>query len=211
MATSPSALETATGSTGQGAIAADEAGPLDWQEIRGSLRGDGEAFARLVRRYQQTMAAYLWRFSRDRGQCEELVHDVFVEAYLGLRNFRGEAPLLHWLRKIATRVGYRYWRRRARQRAEASARIQEWDRAARAEADVLDAAEAAAALHAVLERMSARDRLVLTLMYLEGCSVAEIAELSGWSATMVKVQAHRARARLKKLLTAAEETAMSQP
>jgi len=62
------------------------------------------------------------------------------------------------------------------------------------------AEEAAAAVHAVLERMSVRDRLVLTLMYLEECSVAETARLTGWSQTMVKVQAHRARGRLKKLL-----------
>jgi RNA polymerase sigma-70 factor, ECF subfamily len=40
----------------------------------------------------------------------------------------------------------------------------------------------------------------LTLFYLEGCAVAEIAELTGWSQTMVKVQTHRARNRLKKLL-----------
>lgn len=182
----------------------DEADPLDWQDIRASLEGDGEAYARLIHRYQPAIAAYLWRFARDRQRCEELVHDVFVEAYLGLRKFRGDAPLLHWLRKIATRVGYRYWRQRARQRAETAAPLQAWDGAARADPDALDAAEAAAALHAVLRQMSPRDRLVLTLMYLEGCSVAEIAALSGWSATMVKVQAHRARARLKKLLAEAE-------
>jgi RNA polymerase sigma-70 factor (ECF subfamily) len=45
-----------------------------------------------------------------------------------------------------------------------------------------------------------RDRLVLMLIYLEGCSVAEAAEATGWSRTMVKVQAHRARRRLRALL-----------
>jgi RNA polymerase sigma-70 factor (ECF subfamily) len=197
-------LTRSAGNAEQSDTAVNRADPLDWQDIRASLRGDGAAYARLVGRYQQAIAAYLWRFSRDRGRCEELVHDVFVEAYLGLRNFRGDAPLLHWLRKIATRVGYRYWQERTRRQAEASASIQAWDRAALAEPDALDAAEAAAALHALLRQMSARDRLVLTLMYLQGCSVAEIAQLSGWSATMVKVQAHRARQRLKKLLAQAE-------
>jgi RNA polymerase sigma-70 factor (ECF subfamily) len=45
---------------------------------------------------------------------------------------------------------------------------------------------------------------VLTLIYLEGCTSAEAAELTGWSRTMVKVQAHRARARLRKLMRAEE-------
>jgi RNA polymerase sigma-70 factor (ECF subfamily) len=41
---------------------------------------------------------------------------------------------------------------------------------------------------------------VLTLLYLEQCTVAEAAELCGWTQTMVKVQAYRARNRLRKLL-----------
>jgi RNA polymerase sigma-70 factor (ECF subfamily) len=198
-------LEATTSNNRPPDSAADHSDPLDRHDIRASLGGDGEAYARLVGRYQQTIASYLWRFVRDRGRCEELVHDVFVEAYLGLRNFRGDAPLLHWLRKIATRVGYRHWRQQARRKAQTAAAIQAWDGAVQTDVNALEAAEAAAMLHAVLERLSPRDRLVLTLMYLEGCSVAEIAQLSGWSGTMVKVQAHRARGRLKKLLLAAEK------
>ena len=142
----------------------------------------------------------MWRFTRDRRQWEELVQDVFVEAYLALRTFRGDAPLLHWLRTIATRVGYRYWRARARQQAEAPLPLQAWDGCAADDVAGSSAADAAAVVHAMLGRLSPRDRLVLTLMYLEECSVAEIARLVGWSQTMVKVQAHRARGRLRKLL-----------
>ena len=52
----------------------------------------------------------------------------------------------------------------------------------------------------MLEMMSHRDRLVLTLLYWDDCTVAEAAELAGWTQTMVKVQAHRARKKLKRLL-----------
>jgi RNA polymerase sigma-70 factor (ECF subfamily) len=51
-----------------------------------------------------------------------------------------------------------------------------------------------------LEQLPPRDRLVLTLLYLESRSVAEAAELAGWSESMVKVQAHRARQKLRALL-----------
>ncbi len=57
-----------------------------------------------------------------------------------------------------------------------------------------------------LEQLAPRDRLVLTLLYLESRSVAEAADLAGWSETMVKVQAHRARKRLRKLLETKEQT-----
>jgi RNA polymerase sigma-70 factor (ECF subfamily) len=55
-------------------------------------------------------------------------------------------------------------------------------------------------LHRVLDRLSPRDRLVVTLLYLENHSVADTASLTGWSQAMVKVQAFRARSKLRKLL-----------
>jgi RNA polymerase sigma-70 factor (ECF subfamily) len=176
----------------------------DWPDIRCTLGGDGEAYARLVRKYQGAIAAQMWRFCRQRSACEELTHEVFVEAYLSLRRYRGDAPLVHWLRRIATRVGYRYYQRQANQRNENTIGLQEWDQVnAPAEMknnlETIEAAEAAATVHALLAKLSPRDRLVLTLIYLEDCSVAEAAEMIGWSQTMVKVQAHRARKKLKKL------------
>lgn len=170
----------------------------DWQDVQASLGGDGEAFARLVRRYQQPIATTMWRFTRDRNRWDELVQEVFVEAYMSLGTYRAKAPLLNWLRKIAVRVGYRWWKQRARQQPTTS--IQGWDQAVEDHRAGQDAEDAAAVVHAMLARVSVRDRLVLTLMYLEDCSVAEIAGLTGWSQTMVKVQAHRARKRLKTLL-----------
>jgi RNA polymerase sigma-70 factor (ECF subfamily) len=55
-------------------------------------------------------------------------------------------------------------------------------------------------LHTVLDRLSPRNRLVVTLRYLEERSVEETAELTGWTQSMVKVQAWRARKKMKKLL-----------
>jgi RNA polymerase sigma-70 factor (ECF subfamily) len=55
-------------------------------------------------------------------------------------------------------------------------------------------------VHRVLAQLPPRDRLVLTLVYLQGCTIDEAATLAGWTRTMTKVQAHRARGKLKKLL-----------
>jgi RNA polymerase sigma-70 factor (ECF subfamily) len=184
---------------GQAADERQETAEVDWCDIRATLGGDGQAYARIIRRYQDQITSQMWRLSRRRPDCEQLVHDVFVEAFMSLRHFQGRAPLLHWLRKIATRVGYRYWKQQARLRRQATVALQDWHKSSPAD-QRLDEAEAASRVHALLAQLPPRDRLVLTLIYLEGCSVAEAAQRAGWSQTMTKVQAHRARKKLKKLL-----------
>ena len=164
-------------------------------DVRASRDGDADAFERLVRRHQSAIAVYMRRFSRDPSVLEELVQDVFVQAYFSLRSFKERAPFFHWLRRIATRVGYRFWRERSSQ-----PQAKPLDEEALKAPENSSPAEAAEVVHLLLERLAPRDRLVLTLMYLEELSVAEIAELTEWTRTAVKVRAHRARKRLEKLL-----------
>ena len=54
-------------------------------------------------------------------------------------------------------------------------------------------------MHRLLAQLPPRDRLVLTLRYLEECDVAETARRIGWTQTMVKVQTLRARKKLEKI------------
>lgn len=166
---------------------------MDVQLARG---GDGAAFRRIIERRQADIARMMWRFSRDRARHAELVQDVFVEAYLGLNGFRGQAPFLHWLRKIAVRVGYAHWRRMEREKHVSLEEAQPVS----VDSGEQDAREAAEQVHAALAKLPPRDRLVLTLLHLEERSIADIAEMTGWSRAMVKVQAWRARNKLKKLL-----------
>ncbi len=173
------------------------------RNIRASLDGDGEAYARIVRKYQDEITGRMWRFTRDRGLLEELVSDVFVEAYKSLGGYRGSGPFAHWLHRIATRVGYRFWRKN-RRRAAREINLEDWQGIAAGGADGMAASEAAELVHDLLSQIPPRDRLVLTLMYLEQLPVARIAAYTGWSETMVKVQAYRARKKLRKVLQSAD-------
>ena len=146
-------------------------------DITASRAGDDEAYARLVRRYERQIASLVWRFTRDAAQCEELVQQVFVDAYFSLRTYRG--------------------REQARQQHRVS--LTELDAIEVAREDQIDAAEASGILHALLARLNAPDRLVLTLMYFEDCGTQEIAERMGWSRANVKTRALRARRRIKEI------------
>jgi len=172
---------------------------VDWDDIQATLGGSRDAFARLINRYQQAIAGQMWRFTRQPSVFEDLVHDVFVEAYLSLDRFQGRSPFLHWLRKIAVRVGYRHWRAEDQRRRRISVPLDEAVTVAVAEEDG-NAADTRARVHGAIARLSPRDRVVITLIHLEEHSVATTAALLGWSETMVKVQAFRARRKLEKML-----------
>lgn len=174
----------------------------DLEDVQRTRGGDPDAYRRLIERHQDYVAGILWRFTRNRRDHEELVQDAFVEAYLGLSSFRKAAPFQHWLARIATRVGYRHWKEKARQRRTEPFSLEQWDRATEDDGilDALEPDHAATLLFSLFAQLSPRDRLVLTLRYLDQCDVAETAQRTGWTKTMVKVQTLRARKRLQNLV-----------
>jgi DNA-directed RNA polymerase specialized sigma24 family protein len=117
-----------------GALMADAApnpvpAETDRADLDRALQGDGDAFARIVARHQQRVAAHIWPLLRGAGVVEEVVHDTFVEAYLSLASFRGGAALSTWLCGIATRVCYRRMRDRDRRGRRDAAFAREQQRA----------------------------------------------------------------------------------
>lgn len=167
-------------------------------DIAASLKGDGEAYRRLIVKHQHLIAGQMRRFSRDPVVLEELVQEVFVEAYLSLKSFRGNAPFLHWLRRLATRTGYRYWKLQTRRHARETTLPDDLPKLP-AEPGTLTCSEAGEMLFHLLAQLNPEDRLVLTLFYFDDCETQEIANQTGWSRATVKVRLHRARNRLKEL------------
>ena len=176
----------------------------DIEDVLASRQGDPDAYKRLIERHQQHIGKIMWRFSRDPLVHEELVQDVFVEAYLSIGTYKEKAPFEHWLSRIATRVGFHFWKQQARQKNFERFSLKEWDQLAGETPDQIDSTRAASLLHNLLAQLPPRDRLILTLRYLDGCDVAQTAHRTGWTKGMVKVQTNRAKKKLEKLLSKIE-------
>lgn len=173
---------------------------VNMADIRAAQRGDGEAFRSLVEKSQNTIALQMRRFSRDPQTCEDLTHDVFVEAFLSLQSFRGKAPWIHWLRRVAVRVGYRYWKEKQRNGTVQRLTDEQWQTLRGIGPELHLASEAADLVSGLLEQLSPDDRLVLTMTSLDGCSMAETASRCGWTVTGTKLRAFRARKKLVELI-----------
>ena len=177
----------------------ENANELD--EIQQAVGGDEKAFAKLMRRYQPQVFRYMWRFTRDRHEQEDLVQEVFVQLYGSLRRFRGDVSLGYWIHRIATNVGYAFWRNMKKNRhirAGVLARMDIVTASGLPSPDRMDAETKSAVLFSLLEELPPRERLVLTLRYYEDLSNEEIALRTGWNSTLVRVIAYRARQRMKR-------------
>jgi RNA polymerase sigma-70 factor (ECF subfamily) len=194
----PATLETSTHSAVE---------PSDAELVRLAANADEAAFEQLFLRHRRRVALIAGRFFRRREQIEEIVQESFAKAYFALADFSNqqEASFAAWLARISFNACYDELRRQKRKPESLMSDVSEeesnWLREQlRAEGDIESAAVARDLATKLLSRLSAEDRLLLVMLDVEGLSVAEIADLTKWSISKVKVRAHRARASLRRVL-----------
>lgn len=173
--------------------------------------GDEQAAGTLV----DALYPMVWRIARARRPVrvseEDLAQDVFRKVFERLDQYspRGGVPFSHWVARIATRTcldALRSERRRPELRwADMPEGEAEWlEHLCAAEAEPPPSAQTGNAAFDMIQRLfsmlPAHDRVVLQMLDLEEKSVKDIAALLGWSASLVKVRAFRARLRLKKIV-----------
>jgi len=133
---------------------------------------------------------------------EDLIQEVFLTMLARLDRYRVQPgiPFRHWLSRVAVNVCLD--RARSEQRrigsliAAKSVGLMHWLCDGNAvEPD--DAVASADAVETLLAELPTADRLVLTLIDLEGRSAQEVAAITGWSESLVRVRAFRARRRLR--------------
>lgn len=181
--------------------------PTDAELIAAVLKGDAASFEPLVKKYSPRVFGTARRYARRESEVEDIVQEVWTKAYTHLPGFRGDAPFEHWLMRLTVRTCYDFLRKHQRSRetsfSEISDSEQDWLETFAAQPDhASDSAEAARTLvEKVLAQISPPARLIITLLEIEEKSVKEIAELTGWSVSLVKVRAFRARAEMRKCLS----------
>jgi len=135
---------------------------------------------------------------------EDLAQTVLMKAFTKLHQFSGKVPFEHWLARVAVNTCLKELKRervhpelRWADLSEPEERIL---RKLTSSAEDLPASETLAAHELVsrlLGQLSPADRLVIVLLHLEGKSVEEVCQLTGWSRPLVKVRAFRARRRMR--------------
>jgi RNA polymerase sigma-70 factor (ECF subfamily) len=150
------------------------------------------------------------RFFRQRNLVEDAAQEVFLKAFTQLGSYEGRGSMEGWLTRIATNTCLNIVRASKRRPELTTADLTEdqerWleEKLSSAAGEMHRSAEnklvAADLADRLLETLSPEDRLALTLIDGEDASVREVAELTGWSESKVKVRAFRARKKARETL-----------
>ena len=77
-------------------------GPSDNEILSSVLQGNQQAYAEIVKRYQNFVFTIALRYTPNREDAEEIAQDCFIKAYRSLADFRRESKFSTWLYTIVT-------------------------------------------------------------------------------------------------------------
>ena len=176
----------------------------DEELVRIVVGGDVDCFEELITRYQSRVFGMARKYFRNESDAEDVVQTIFTKTFQKLSSYKGTAPFEHWFMRLSVNTCYDALRRKRNRPDQTISDMlfddESWqDRLGNIPdaSDRVGLEEAHELVYTVLGQISDRARIVLTLQELEGRTIKEIAEITGWSESLVKVQAFRARKEMR--------------
>lgn len=165
---------------------------------------DEEAARQLLRHlYPLVIKIVLANLPR-RSSEDDLTQIVFMKIFANLDSYSGAVPIEHWVSRIAVNTCLKQI---AAEQARPELRFADLGPEQQmvienlaGMAEELQPGQSLAAgeiVEELLSRLEPRDRLLLTLLHLEGRSPKEVEQITGWNGVVIRVRAFRARRKLK--------------
>ena len=181
---------------------------IDPAIIKRAARGDARAHEILYRAFATPVYSLCLRFTRVPAHAEDLVQETFIEVMRSMKQFRGEAAIGSWIRRIAVSKALMFLRSAWTSRGQALA--DDWQDAT--PDDVVGQGlsrqpDTAMDLDSALANLPDVSRAVIWLHDVEGYNHKEIAALFGKTESFSKTRLSRARGRLRDLLQPRQSTA----
>lgn len=174
----------------------------DWLEK--ALKGDEEAFTRLVETYQTPVYNLCYRMLGDPGSAEDAAQETFWRAYKNINRYDQQRSFITWLLSIAAHYCIDQQRKK---------RLPLFEMDEFPDFDVADPEipnpekefnqnEEEAELHSLINQLNSLDRAVVILKYWYDCSEEEISQMLSLTVSAVKSRLHRSRHQLAEMVAA---------
>ena len=175
--------------------------------------GDETANRTLVELLYPTVRANVRNHLRRQADHDDVSQEVFLKIFLKIDKYKGPQPFEHWVSRIAVTTCYD-WLRKYKARplvaysdlSEGEVEIIQRKDQSVSETSNTQRELFSGLLDKLISTLNPREQIVIRLLDLEENSVHEVTELTGWSASKVKVTAMRARRKLAEHLQRLERT-----
>ena len=172
--------------------------------VEAALRHDDEAARELVRRLYPLVAKIVRGHRPRRTSEEDLCQMIFIKVFQKLNQFSGKVPLEHWVSRVAVNTCLNQI---AAEKVRPELRHADLSEEEQAVVENLASSDeelgpdrrlaSRQLVEHLLGLLKPAERLVIDLLYLQERSVEEIRQLTGWSTSLIKVRAFRARRKMK--------------
>ena len=174
--------------------------------------GDEAAAEELIRHLYPVISKIVRTHLPRRDDEKDLVQEVLMKTFAKLHQFKGDAPLSHWVSRLALttcldRLRAQKIRPEIRRADLTPDESEAFDAAwlSGSSPDATDAIGARDLVDKILASLSPEDRSLILMVDLEGRSLQEIAETLGWSISKIKMRLFRVRTQLRKTMQNLEE------
>lgn len=164
------------------------------------LKGEQNAYAELVNRYQAYVFTLTLRMIKSREDAEEVAQDVFVKAYRSLADFRGESKFSTWLYTITNTTCITFLRKKkldvhSLDNEKVFEVADSKDSGFRA--NLVEQKSRVNMVNEAIAMLNPDDAEIITLFYKAEQNLEEISRILRLETNTAKVRLHRARTRLK--------------
>lgn len=175
-------------------------------------QGDEAAAEQLIEHLYPVISKIVRIHLPRRDDEKDLVQEILMKTFSKLHQFKGDAPITHWVSRLALttcldRLRAQKIRPEVRQADLTPDESEAFD-AAWLTGSTPDAGEAIAARDVVdklLASLSPEDRSLILMVDLEGRSMQEISDITGWSISKIKMRLFRVRPQLRQMIQKFEE------
>ncbi len=181
--------------------------------IKRAIEGEAQAGREIVEALHPMVGRLVRGQIRRHADVEDVVQEVFLKIFVKMHQYRGPQPFEHWVSRLSITTCYDWLRRQKARPAVMASDLSDAEREAiersLAENPGEDSSARAELLTGLLDRLVAslkpQEQVVIRLLDIEERPVAEVADLTGWGHSKIKVTAFRARKKLGELLQRLEK------
>ncbi len=170
---------------------------MDDSYIDSVLSGDTESFRYFIKTYKDMAFNLAVSIVKDDHYAEEVVQDAFMKAFNGLASFKRTARFKSWFYRIVVNESFQRLKRIKKQHLTLDS---EEIKSVSYEITEFGEDYRMKQINEALKLLPPKESLVLYLFYLEENSLKEVAEITGWTLSNVKVLLHRGRKGLRSSL-----------